>query len=363
MQHSPYLDKRDFSGGDDSQWTFKIPVSTGIPALDAVLYGIAEKHAVNKDPKVLREIMSTAIMAARADIPTHDLEVMNRTLAEMLEADKMFAPYNHVRKICVFGSARIQANEPAYQTAFEFGKLASENGYMVITGGGPGIMQAANEGAGEERSFGLNISLPYEQHANPVVMASQRLVNFYYFYVRKLNFVKESDALVACPGGFGTMDEIFESITLMQTGKATIYPIVLLDSPGKTFWANWSRFIRAELLDSGLISPDDMDLLFVTKSPAEAIDHINRFYSRFHSYRYIDDRIVIRLTETLPDDVLRQLEKQFAPLIREGGMRMCAALPEESNEPLIADLPRLVFAIKRGNYGMLRRLIDAINNA
>lgn len=363
MQHSPYLDKRDFSGGDDSLWTFKIPVSTGTPALDAVLYGIAEKNAVNKDPKVLRELLSTGIMAARSDIPPHDLEVMNRTLAEMLEADKMFAPYRHVRKICVFGSARIEPQEPAYSTALEFGKLAAENGYMVITGGGPGIMQAANEGAGEERSFGLNINLPYEQHANHVVAASQRLVNFYYFYVRKLNFVKESDALVACPGGFGTMDEIFESITLMQTGKATIYPIVLLDSPGKTFWANWCRFIRAELLDSGLISPDDMELLFVTKSPAEAIEHINRFYSRFHSYRYIDDRIVIRMTEALPDHALRELEKQFKPLIREGGMQMCRSLPEESNESLIADLPRLVFAIKRGNYGMLRRLIDAINNA
>ncbi|MCD8069946.1 MAG: TIGR00730 family Rossman fold protein [Akkermansiaceae bacterium] len=362
MHHSPYLDKRDFSGGNDSLWTFKVPVSTGIAALDAVLYGIAREYAGNKDPKVLRELLSTAILAARADISPHDLDVMNRTLAEMLEADTMFSPYRHVRKICVFGSARIAEEEPAYGTARAFGRLAAENGYMVITGGGPGIMQAANEGAGAERSFGLNITLPYEQQANPVVAATERLVNFYYFYVRKLNFVKESDALVACPGGFGTMDELFESVTLMQTGKATIYPIVLLDSPGRTFWANWSRFIREELLDSGLISPSDMNFLFMTKSPEEAIAHINRFYSRFHSYRYSGEKIVLRLLEPLSENALRCLEREFAPLIKEGGMEITAALPEEANEPLIADLPRLVFTINRGDYGMLRRLIDAVNN-
>lgn len=363
MQHSPFLDKRDFGGGDDAQWTFRIPVSTGIPLLDAALYDISERHANGRNPATLRAMLSTAILAARADIPEHDLEVMNRTMAEMLEADEMFAPYRHIRKISVFGSARIAEGEPAYSTAREFARLAAGNGYMVITGGGPGIMQAANEGAGVDNSFGLNITLPFEQHANPVVRDCTRLVSFYYFYVRKLNFVKESDALVACPGGFGTMDEIFESITLMQTGKATIYPVVLLDSPGKTFWTNWTRFIQHELLESGLIGQEDMSLLFRTQSPEEAIAHINRFYSRFHSYRFIGEKIAIRLTEPLGEEILRRFEREFAALVKEGGMSMCRALPEESEEPLIADLPRLVFTIRRGNYGLLRRLIDAINNA
>lgn len=363
MQHSPFLDRRELGGGDDSLWTFRIPVSTGIPLLDAALFDISERHANGRNPATLRGMLSTAILAARADIPEHDLEVMNRTMAEMLEANEMFAPYRHIRKISVFGSARIQADEPAYATAREFARMAADNGYMVITGGGPGIMQAANEGAGIDNSFGLNITLPFEQHANPVVRACTRLVSFYYFYVRKLNFVKESDALVACPGGFGTMDEIFESITLMQTGKATIYPVVLLDSPGKTFWTNWTRFIKHELLDSGLIGEDDMSLLFRTQSPEEAIAYINQFYYRFHSYRFVGDRISIRLTQPLEERDLRRFEAEFAPLVKEGGMTLCGALPEEEGESLIADLPRLVFTIRRGNYGMLRRLIDAINNA
>lgn len=362
MQHPPYLDKRDFSGGD-STWTFTVPKSTGIPLLDAALYDISNRHSNDHNPEILLQLLSTSIQAASSDISEHDLEVMNRTLAEMFHANLAFTPYRHIRKISIFGSARIKAGEPSYIVARDFSKLATEHGYMTITGGGPGIMQACNEGAGADNSFGLNITLPFEQEANPVMQGNPRLINFYYFYIRKLNFVSESDALVAFPGGFGTMDEIFETITLIQTGKATIYPVILLDAPGKTFWKQWIAFIRTELVDSHLISPEDLSFLFVTQNPQEAIEHIDRFYHLFHSYRFVGDMISIRLTSSLSVEAIAKLQHDFADLVKDGCIVQRGPLAEENDEPLIADLPRLVFHLKRGNYGRLRQFIDAINDA
>lgn len=360
MHHTSYLDKRDFMAGD-SRGLPHHALSTGDSQIDSELENIALHSVRGHDPVTLQNILTAAVIAARSEISCHDLQVMLRTITEMLKANLGFAPYRHIRKISIFGSARIKRGEPAYNTALAFSREAREHGYMMITGGGPGIMQACNEGAGVERSFGLNIELPFEQEANPIMTNDPKLISFYYFFIRKLNFVAESDAMVAFPGGFGTMDEIFETMTLIQTGKASIYPLILLDSPGKTFWKRWMEFIHTELVDSGLISQDDLALLHVTKSPQEAIDHIDQFYRIFHSYRFIDKQICIRLVRDISSECLAHINANFKDIIREGSAELCPALPEEADEPLLMKLPRLVFSIKRGNYGRLRQLIDLIN--
>ena len=335
--------------------------STGNAELDARLDDVAHQVCGKHDPAIVRHLLGNVLCAAAGDIEEHDLEMMGRTVQEMLQADEMFMPYRNVRKITCFGSARIKEDDPAYKQAKHFAQLAARQGYMIITGGGPGIMQACNEGATEHFSFGLNITLPYEQHANHVVDGSEKMMNFYYFYTRKLNFLKQTDALVAFPGGFGTMDEIYECITLMQTGKSTLFPIVLLDPPGETFWSRWVRFIRKELLDANLISPEDMSLLYVSKSPEDALAAIERFYSRFHSYYFAQERIIIRLMQTISDKTIAWIRETFTDLIPYDDLSQADADPSDP-EPLLARLPRLSFTLKRGSYSRLKELIEAIND-
>ena len=330
MKHPDFLDNRDFTG-EDKKRPSTLHMDTSYKALEGDVKRLSETASTRHDPRYLQEYIKTGINMAQSDASDHDFTVLIRAGREMYRANCVFAPYRHIRKVSIFGS---------------------------------GIMQAAHEGAGEERSFGLNITLPYEQTSNHVVANSNKLINFYYFFVRKLNFVAESDAMVAFPGGFGTMDEVFETLTLIQTGKATIYPIVLLDSPGKPFWLHWLAYIRVELVDSGLISEDDLHLIHVTKNPAEAIDHIDRFYRIFHSYRFIGDTIAIRLNTLIPAQWVEHLERDFADLILPGGrMVQTGPLPDEADEPHLDKLPRIAFPIRRGNYGRLRLLIDRINEA
>lgn len=361
MKKPHYLGRHDITGGA-SPSIHRSPVLTGNPELDERIEQLSKEVSTEHDYRYLQSYISVGVTMAQSAVPHHDFAIMARTAYEMLQADLVFAPYRHIRKISIFGSARIKMGEPAYKTTLEFSREALEHGYMVITGGGPGIMQAANEGAGAERSFGLNIKLPYEQESNHIVRNNPRAIDFHYFFVRKLNFVAQSDAMVALPGGFGTMDEVFETLTLIQTGKAAIYPLVLLDSLGKTFWLRWMEFIREELQESGLISDDDMHLIHVTKSPQDAIDHIDRFYKIFHSYRYVGKKIVIRLNEELTEEWVGMLKDEFDDIIVDGTMEQRDALPEESGEPLIANLPRLVFQFSRKNYGRLRLLINRIND-
>ena len=336
-------------------------VSSGDVDVDAQLNEVAQKICGRHDVAVVKRLLGAALDAATGDIDEHDLEMMSRTLDEMLAADKMFLPYRNVRKITCFGSARIKEDDPAYQQARQFAQLAAKQGYMIITGGGPGIMQACNEGATEHFSFGLNITLPYEQRANHVVEGSEKMMNFYYFYTRKLNFLKQTDALVAFPGGFGTMDEIYECITLMQTGKSTLFPIVLLDPPGETFWGRWEHFIRKELLAAGLISPEDLSLLYVSKSPEDALSVIERFYSCFHSYYFSGELVSIRTMRELSVKTLDWIRKTFADLIPKADLAQLSC-DETDPEPRLAQLPRLRFTLRRGNYARLRELIDAIND-
>lgn len=362
MKKPEILAARDLNSRADRHLSVTIPVNTGNPVLDANLYDLAQRFSSGHDPETVLQMLSTVMNAAASErVEEHDLDMMARTVDEMFAADKMFAPYRNIRKITCFGSARIQPEEDAYKQAVAFSRMAADKGYMIITGGGPGIMQACNEGATEDASFGLNITLPYEQHANPYIAGSEKMMNFYYFYTRKLNFLKQTDALVAFPGGFGTMDEIFETITLIQTGKSTIFPVVLLDTPGETFWIRWMRFIEKELLDAGLISKTDMHLLYLSKSAEDAMAYIERFYRRFHSYYFEEDYITIRMMGPLTEKHLEWILHDYTDIMPKGDLVQMEG-DENDPEPALAELPRLRFTLKRGDYARLKDLIDVIND-
>jgi len=275
---------------------------------------------------------------------------------------KVFEPYRGIRKVTVFGSARTQPQEPIYEMARSLGRKLAEAGYMVITGGGPGIMQAVNEGAGKERSFGVNIRLPFEQRMNPIVDGNPRSITYKYFFNRKVAFLKETDAVALFPGGFGTLDEAMETLTLLQTGKRDPLPLVLVDEPGGTYWARWIRFLQNELMVEGYISSSDLYLFDRAESVDEAIDKIRGFYIRYHSLRYVGERLVLRLTSSIGEEPLRELRNGYSDLLVPGGeITPCSPLPEESDEPDLAHLPRVVVDFNRRDFGRLRKLIDAIN--
>jgi uncharacterized protein (TIGR00730 family) len=238
-----------------------------------------------------------------------------------------------------------------------------ERGYMMVTGGGDGIMGAAQKGAGRENSFGLNIRLPFEQQANETIHGDAKLINFNYFFTRKLNFVKETHAIALFPGGFGTMDEGFEALTLMQTGKARIFPVVLVDHAGGSYWKTWLDFLRSHLLKLGLISDDDFAFFHNCASPTDAANHIEAFYRVFHSYRWVGSKFVMRLRTPLTEEKVAALQARFGEILAAGTFVQGAALPEEHNEPELHDLPRLIFTPHRRNFARFRMLIDAVNEA
>ena len=361
MSSTQYLPARDINSRAETHASFSIPASTGNPVLDANLYDLSRRFCGNHSPDTVLQMLATVMNISSSNLEEHALEIMSRAMSEMFDADKMFYPYSNRRKIACFGSARIQPSDPSYIQARAFADLASSQGYMIITGGGPGIMQACNEGATEENSFGLNITLPYEQHPNPIMAGSDKMMNFYYFFTRKLNFLKESDALVAFPGGFGTMDEIFEAITLIQTGKCTIFPVILMDPPGESFWHRWVHFIEKELLEARLISPEDMKLLYISKNAEDAYRHIATFYSRYHSYYFDGDSLSIRLSHPLAEASLPWLREDFKDIMP---LKDLVQLESDASDPdeRLGFLSRVKFTFKRGNYARLRELIDSIND-
>lgn len=361
MSRPEFLAARDLNSRAERPVAVSIPVNTGNPVLDANLYDLSRRFCGKHDPDTILQMLATVMNAAASELGDHELEIMNTSLDELFVADKMFHPYRNVRKITCFGSARIKPHEDSYKLAVDFARLAASHGYMIITGGGPGIMQAANEGAGREKSFGLNITLPFEQHANPIVDGSDKMMNFYYFFTRKLNLLKQTHALVAFPGGFGTMDEIFETVTLMQTGKCTIFPVVLLDPPGETFWARWVRFANKELLADKLISPEDMSLLYVSKSAEDAYNYIARFYRRFHSYYFDGKKAIIRLNAVAPQETLEWMGEDFADIMPENDVTQLPGDPNDP-EPMLAQMPRITFTFKSGAFARLKELIDVVND-
>lgn len=316
-----------------------------------------------KSPELIEELIATALKMARDGMGTGDLKLMNRSLKELRYAAKVFAPYREFRKVVVFGSARTAASEPEAKLAEEFGRQIVAQNYMVITGGGDGIMGAAQRGAGREHSFGLNILLPFEQRPNEVIHGDAKLINFNYFFTRKLNFVKETHAYALFPGGFGTMDEGFEALTLMQTGKALIIPIVLLDRPDGDYWETWMSFLTDHLLKQGLISPEDFNFIKIAHNVDEAVAEIIGFYKNYQSSRWVGSRLVYRLLHRLTSKALVELNAEFADILRSGKIEQSGPLPQEKNQPELTHLPRLVFTPHRYAFGRYRQLLDAVNRA
>lgn len=314
-------------------------------------------------PELVREMILAALKADQEETEKADLKLMNVTLKEMRFSSKVFAPYRHIRKVSVFGSARTQPDEPVYEMARLFGKKLAEAGYMVITGAGFGIMQAIHEGAGSEYSFGVNIRLPFEQKPNPVIEGNPRLIVYKYFFNRKIAFLKEASAIALFPGGFGTLDEAMETLTLLQTGKRDPIPLVLVDEPGGTYWSRWLQFFEEELLAQDYITPSDFYLFERVDSVDAAVQRIDRFYRRYHSLRYIENQLVIRLTSNIDQQSVNELKNRFSDiLIPQGNIYLSGPLPPEADEPEIANLSRLIVDFNRKDFGKLRKLIDAINS-
>ena len=305
-----------------------------------------------------------ALKAGQENPQLADLKVMCSTLKEMRYTSKVFCDYRETRKVTVFGSARTPPGHPLYQMAREFGRNLAAAGFMIITGGGLGIMQAANEGAGPEKSCGVGIRLPFEQKSNPVLNGSPRDITYKYFFNRKVAFIKEACALALFPGGFGTLDEAMEALTLLQTGKRYPIPVVLMDRPGDTYWLGWIDFLKDHLSSAGYIGTDDYGLFHHTHDVDEAVAVINAFYRRFHSLRFVDGKSVIRMVTGLQKSQVDKFRREFADIIAQGGgMQMSGPLPKEGDEPELANLPRLVVDFNKRDFARLRQLIDAINSA
>ncbi len=355
--------EKDFTGGMTLAASCNFIGTTGDKAQDKEILALAEKLADGDRSCLLAEMMITAVRLSKGAGTNGDIKLLNRSLKEMSYANEVFAPYRDDRKVAVFGSARTKPSEDEYKTAVRFSKRMKEEGFMTITGAGPGIMAAGNEGAGRDYSFGLNINLPFETSANEFILNDEKLIDFNYFFTRKLSFVKEADAAVAFPGGVGTMDELFEALTLIQTGKATVYPIVLVDAKGGTYWKFWLQFIEEHLMRLNLISRTDFALFKVTDDIEVAVEEILQFYKNFHSYRYIGDKLVLRLQTKLTDEAVEELNKEYKDIIKDGALEQTTALDGEILEEDLADMPRIVLRHKRRDFGRLRMLIDSVNIA
>ncbi|MBI2206681.1 MAG: LOG family protein [Candidatus Rokubacteria bacterium] len=306
-----------------------------------------------------QQLLTTVLKLAEDGALTGDLKITNAALKELRYAYKVFAPYRDVRKVTVFGSARTPRTDPAALVARDFGRRMVETGWMVVTGAGHGIMGAAQEGAGGERSFGLNIRLPFEQEANPWILADPKLITFKYFFTRKLFLVKEANAVALFPGGFGSMDEAYEVLTLMQTGKATIVPMVLVEAGPKPYWRIWDRWNAGTLIERRLINRDDSSFYRVVDTAEDAVREITAFYRVFHSSRIVGETLVFRLQKALDDSAIAETQQQFDDVLKGPLDQAPGPIAQELNE--FPELPRLIVPFNRSSYGRLRRLIDHIN--
>ena len=314
------------------------------------------------NPDLVEDIIVNALKLLKDVKDRGDARVIRTAVRELRYAFRLFAPYHETRKVTIFGSARTEPARAEYREAVEFARQMAAAGFMVITGAGPGIMQAGHEGAGPERSFGANIRLPWEQAANPIIDKDEKLIHFKYFFTRKLTFVRHSDALALFPGGFGTLDEGYEALTLMQTGKGRLVPLVLLDRPGGNYWKAWDRYVREHLLRADLISPQDLHLYQIASSASHAVRIITRFYRNYHSSRFVKDLLVIRLRHAPPPSALQGLNDDFADIIMGEKFQAIEATAQEREDGDCPDLARIAFGFDRRQYGRLRQLIDVLNS-
>lgn len=299
------------------------------------------------------------------DVDGGEWRLATKALKELRHAFRVFSKYRDSRKVTVFGSARSKPDSEEYIAAKEFGRKIAAMGYKVITGAGPGVMQAANEGAGKEASFGLNVDIPWEQKANPVMDGDEKLINFHYFFTRKLTFIKESDALVLFPGGYGTQDEAFETLVLIHAGKSSIKPIIMIDQPDNNYWTKWLRFMQSSQLQKGYINKEDLYLWTITYDVNEAVRIINDFYRNFHSMRWVKDRMLFRINRVLTESEMAELNRDFKEIILKEEIVQSQALEqerEENGEIPNESLNRLLFYFDKTSFGRLRQMIDRINS-
>ncbi|QPJ65025.1 MAG: TIGR00730 family Rossman fold protein [Candidatus Nitrohelix vancouverensis] len=309
----------------------------------------------------LRQIISTVVKMGAEHDDRGDYKLMNTTVKELRRAFRIFIPYRETRKVSVFGSSRTPETDPAYHLAKAFAQKITSQGYMVVSGGGPGIMAAANEGAGRERSFGINIKLPFEQSANRFICDDVKSIHFKYFFTRKLFFIKESSATVVFPGGFGTLDEGFESLTLLQTGKCLPRPIILVEPEGGSYWSHWLNAIELSLSATGFISTNDSKLIRVTHSADEAAQMICDFYHVYHSLRYLHKQTLLKFTAPLPQNLIQYLNDTYSDLLSSGSIASADPFPEEIENDEDTELFRLVFHFDKISFGRLVEMIWDIN--
>jgi uncharacterized protein (TIGR00730 family) len=319
------------------------------------------RAAQRRTADLIDRIKEAADKLAKDQTSRGDLKILSRALSELRYAFKVFSPYRGRSKVTIFGSARTPSDHPSYQQAMLFGQLMAQQGWLVVTGAASGIMEAGHRGAGRENSMGVNIMLPFEQDANPFIAGDPKLVHMKYFFTRKLMFVKECHAVCLLPGGFGTLDEGLEVLTLLQTGKRDMVPIVLLDEPGGDYWKHFDKFVRDVLLSRGLISEEDCSLYKLTENVGEAVVEILNFFRVYHSMRYVKHRLVLRLKQPPSDELLETLNRDFADILTEGKIERNGPFSEERDEPELAHLPRLSVPFNRRNLGRLRQMIDRIN--
>jgi uncharacterized protein (TIGR00730 family) len=328
---------------------------------DALNEGLAAL-TTERDRRIAQQMVAEMTELFEQHPATVDLKILRATLAEMADAFEMFAPFRDVPKVTIFGSARTKPNDPLYLQAKEVARLLAEQGWMVVTGAGPGIMHAAMEGAGRERSIGVSIRLPFEQGANPIIAGDDKYVSMKYFFTRKLMLVKESRGFICLPGGFGTLDETFELLTLTQTGKGAPTPIVFLDAPHDPYWENVHQFVDTQLVRRGLVSPADIGLYLLTEDPHVAVGEVVGFYANYDSLRYVGDLLVIRLRRAPTDEQLAALNERFGALCTSGRIERVPTLDPERRENDRVDLPRIGLTFGKHGYGELRALIDTLNS-
>jgi uncharacterized protein (TIGR00730 family) len=337
------------------------PSPGAIAALRADLNQLLATLPEHPNGSLIMQMLASLVAIAGEDLERLDFKILTGALQDMERAFLALHAYRHTRKISIFGSARTRPSAPEYQMARNFARMVAEQGYMVITGAGPGIMAAGHEGAGLDHSIGLNIQLPFEQGSNKFIEGDPKLISFKYFFTRKLFFLKESDAIALFPGGFGTQDEAFECITLTQTGKTVPVPMVLIDKPGGSYWRDWATYIENQLLENGLISPDDTSLYTITDRLDVALNHISSFYQVYHSNRYVGEQLVIRLKSNLADEAVAELNERFSDILVKGKIEKSRALPQEAGDETF-DMPRLLLHFNQRDLGRLYQLIRAINH-
>ena len=329
---------------------------TGDAELDAAVAELVTRAGATGHVDLVFEMIVSALRMARDGAARGDFKIANSALKEMRYAFHVFSPYRGQRKVAIFGSARTMPEDPLYEQARAFAAAMAERDWMIITGAGPGIMSAGIEGAG------INIRLPFEQGASEFIAGDPKLVEMKYFFTRKLMLMKESDGFIVLPGGFGTLDEAFELLTLVQTGKSHPAPVVLLEVPGGTYWASWRRFVEEELMARRLISPDDMDLVLITDEVDQAVRELEGFYSNYHSIRFVDRALVIRMHRLPADEELEGLNEDFADIVTTGRIEATPASSAEIADNDHVELARIRLRFDRTHWARLRKLIDGLNH-